>query len=159
MSARTLVIDANVLMRAVLGSRVSDLLERFALTATFLAPEVAFEEAHEHMAAVLQKRGVSSKALQPALEKLEALRTIVRPMERAEYEQMRAAALARIGRRDPDDWPVLACALTAGCPVWTEDRDFFGTGVATWTSASVEIFLAEIPDEEPQDGEEPSASE
>ena len=159
MTGSILVIDANVLLRAVLGSRVSDLLERFALTATFLASEVAFEEAREHMAAILKKRGVSSKALQPALEKLEALRAIVRPMERAEYEQMRAAALVRIGRRDPDDWPVLACALMVGCPIWTEDRDFFGTGVATWTSASVEIFLAEMPDKGPQDGEELSAPE
>ena len=46
--------------------------------------------------------------------KLNALRAIVRPMERAEYEPMQAAALARINQRDPDDWPVLACALAAG---------------------------------------------
>lgn len=153
---RTLVIDANVLLRAVLGRRVSDLLERFALTATFLAPDTAFEEAHEHMAAVLHKRSAPSTALHPALDKLRALRAIVRPMERAEYGPMRAAALARIGQRDPDDWPVLACALTAGCPIWTEDRDFFGTGVATWTSASVEIFLAEMPDQEGVAGEDAS---
>jgi PIN domain len=25
--------------------------------------------------------------------------------------------------------------------VWTEDADFFGTGVAVWTTNSVEIFL------------------
>jgi predicted nucleic acid-binding protein len=143
MADRTLVIDANVLLRAVLGRRVSDLLERFALTATFLAPETAFDEAHEHMAAVLQKRGAPSGALKMTLDKLQALRAIVRPMEGAEYEPMREAALARIGPRDPDDWPVLACALAVGCPIWTEDRDFFGTGVAIWTSASVEIFLAE----------------
>jgi len=44
------------------------------------------------------------------------------------------AALARVGERDADDWPALACALLLGCPVWTEDADFFGTGVATWTT-------------------------
>ncbi|WP_332258704.1 PIN domain-containing protein [Polaromonas glacialis] len=32
--------------------------------------------------------------------------------------------------RDADDWPVLACAMTPGCPVWTENADFFGSGVA-----------------------------
>jgi hypothetical protein len=89
MADRTLVIDANVLLRAVLGRRVSDLLERFALTATFLAPETAFDEAHEHMAAVLQKRGAPSGALKMTLDKLQALRAIVRPMEGAEYEPMR----------------------------------------------------------------------
>ncbi len=44
--------------------------------------------------------------------------------------------------RDADDWPVLACAMAMGCPVWTEDADFFGTGVATWTSDRVELYLA-----------------
>lgn len=42
---------------------------------------------------------------------------------------------------DANDWPVLACALVIGCPVWTEDADFFGTGVATWTSDRVELYL------------------
>lgn len=26
--------------------------------------------------------------------------------------------------READDWPVLAGAMTIGCPVWTEDADF-----------------------------------
>ena len=45
--------------------------------------------------------------------------------------------------RDPEDWPVLAAALALGCPIWTEDTDFFGCGVATWTSGSIAIFLAQ----------------
>ena len=44
--------------------------------------------------------------------------------------------------RDADDWPVLACAIVIGCPVWMEDADFFGTGVATWTSDRVALYLA-----------------
>ncbi|MCL2423890.1 MAG: PIN domain-containing protein, partial [Micrococcales bacterium] len=51
------------------------------------------------------------------------------------------AALARIGTRDPMDWPIVATALALGCPIWTEDKDFFGSGVATWTSDRVEIYL------------------
>jgi hypothetical protein len=26
-------------------------------------------------------------------------------------------------------------------PVWTEDRDFFGSGIATWTTDPVELHL------------------
>lgn len=48
-------------------------------------------------------------------------------------------AQARI--RDPEDWPTLALSLQMECAVWTEDQDFFGTGVATWTCATVERFL------------------
>ena len=43
----------------------------------------------------------------------------------------------------PEDWPILASALALGCPIWTEDADFFGCGVATWTSNRVEIFLGD----------------
>jgi hypothetical protein len=56
---------------------------------------------------------------------------------------MYAQALARIGQRDAHDWPVLACALLLSCPIWTEDHDFFGTGVATWTTALVELYFTE----------------
>lgn len=50
-------------------------------------------------------------------------------------------ARARIEKRDPNDWPAVAVALIFNCPVWTEDKDFFGTGVATWTTATVELYL------------------
>jgi hypothetical protein len=33
--------------------------------------------------------------------------------------------------------------LALGCPIWTEDTDFFGCGVATWTSASIDSFLSQ----------------
>jgi len=55
---------------------------------------------------------------------------------------MQQQALQRIAARDADDWPVLACAMAIGCPVWTEDADFFGTGVATWTSDRVALYFA-----------------
>jgi len=54
----------------------------------------------------------------------------------------------RIARRDEDDWPVLAIALALGCAIWTEDADFFGCGVATWTTDRVELYLAEVSERE-----------
>jgi predicted nucleic acid-binding protein len=139
---RTIVLDANVLMRAVLGRRVARLLEDFAPQVTFLAPDVAFADVREHLAAVLTKRG-EQRALPAALEKLAALQTVVQVVDQAEYEAMKPVALARVGPRDPDDWPILACALLLNCPIWTEDRDFFGTGVATWTTALVELYFTD----------------
>lgn len=85
MTPRTIVLDANVLMRAVLGRRVAGLLETFAPQVTFLAPDVAFDDVREHLAAVLAKRG-ESRALQPALDKLTALQTAVQTVDHAEYE-------------------------------------------------------------------------
>ena len=116
--------------------------EDFAPQVTFLAPDVAFDDVREHLAAVLTKRG-ELRARQASLDKLAALQTAVQIVDQAEYEAMKPAALARVGPCDPDDWPVLACALLLNCPIWTEDRDFFGTGVATWTTALVEQYFTD----------------
>jgi predicted nucleic acid-binding protein len=59
------------------------------------------------------------------------------------YADFEAEARKRLGARDPEDWPILTAALALGCPIWTEDTDFFGCGVATWTSGSIDIFLAQ----------------
>ena len=72
---------------------------------------------------------------------LDTLESIVRPLDLDLYAGLQQQALQRIALRDADDWPVLACAMTIGCPVWTEDADFFGTGVATWTTDRVELYL------------------
>ena len=45
---------------------------------------------------------------------------------------------SRPSRRDQ-----VATAMEMGCPIWTEDTDFFGCGVATWTTDRVEFYLAE----------------
>ena len=47
--AKTLVLDANILVRAVLGRRVLSLLETHAHRVHFLTPEVAYAEAHAHL--------------------------------------------------------------------------------------------------------------
>ena len=84
MPNRTLVVDANILVRAVLGKRVRAVMEAHAGTVSFFTPEIAYCEA--------------------------------------------------------------------------EDTDFFGCGVATWTSNRVQMFLTRkgppVPDQEeaPEEG-------
>ena len=65
----------------------------------------------------------------------------VQIIPQAELAPAETEAKARIGKRDEDDWPAVAGALQFDCPVWTEDEDFFGSGVATWTTATVELYL------------------
>ncbi|MCL1960549.1 MAG: PIN domain-containing protein [Desulfovibrionaceae bacterium] len=135
---KALALDANILIRAVLGVHVRDLLFAYADTVRFCAPDVAWADAHRHLLTLLPKRGSD---LAKGLARLEQLQAIVEFVEARFYETAKADALPRIERRDPDDWPVLACALLLDCPVWTQDVDFFGTGVATWTSDRVEFYL------------------
>jgi predicted nucleic acid-binding protein len=68
---------------------------------------------------------------------------IVERVDRSLYEEYETVARERIGARDPDDWPVVATALLPDLPIWTEDQDFFGSGIATWTTDRVELFLHE----------------
>ncbi len=48
-----LVLDANILVRAVLGSRVPVLLHKYAGQTEFFAPDTAFEEARKVLPAIL----------------------------------------------------------------------------------------------------------
>lgn len=74
---------------------------------------------------------------------LVSLTSVVQMLSMDIHGVYRERALHRIGTRDPDDWPVLACAMAIGCPVWTEDTDFFGTGVATWTTDRVDLYFSD----------------
>jgi predicted nucleic acid-binding protein len=139
MSSKAIILDANILIRGVLGKRVRELISDNVETVQFFAPDVAYADARKYLPALLDKRGLKSDS---AMTVLDALESIVRPLELGVYVGLQAQALLRIAVRDADDWPVLACAMTMACPVWTEDADFFGTGIATWTTDRVELYLA-----------------
>ena len=139
MNRVAIVLDANILIRAVLGKRVRELIQAHAGSVKFFAPDVAYADARKYLPALLEKRGVS---VIPALQVLDALERIVHPVDMEVYGGLQQPALRRIEMRDADDWPILACAMVLGCPIWTEDADFFGTGVATWTSDRVALYLA-----------------
>lgn len=140
MPNRALVADANILVRAVLGRRVREVIETYAGEVSFFVPESAYAEAEEHLAALVIKRGGDPEK---ALALLRSLGRLVELIGSEVYGEFEAEARERLGRRDPEDWPILASALALGCPIWTEDTDFFGCGVATWTSDRVRMFLQE----------------
>jgi predicted nucleic acid-binding protein len=94
-----LVLDANILIRAVLGSRVLSLLTTYSERADFFAPDVAFDEAHEHLPAILKKRGIDAAA---ALAILDAVGGLVQKVESdiyATFEHVASSIVIRtIGR-------------------------------------------------------------
>lgn len=139
MPPKSIVLDANILVRAVLGLRVRDLIFSHADSVRFFSPDVAYADARKYLPALLAKRGVDPDA---ALAVLDHIQAIVLPLDASVYAGLQRQALQRIAVRDADDWPVLACAMPLDCPVWTEDADFFGTGIATWTSDRVSLYLA-----------------
>jgi predicted nucleic acid-binding protein len=139
-SSKGLVLDANILIRAVLGMRVRSVLEKYEDSAEFYAPDLCFEQAREHLPAILEGRGVDPR---PGPVVLNEIKLVVQPVDRELYQEHEQISRERIGVRDIEDWQVVAVAILLGIPIWTEDQDFFGSGVATWTTDRVELYLRE----------------
>lgn len=133
-----LVLDANILLRAVLGQRVLELLEAFEDTVAFYSPDVCFDDARKYIPDVSSRRRIDPL---PGLAVLEEVSNIVESVDQSLYEDFETVARKRVTPRDPDDWPVVAVALLLDFPIWTEDQDFFGSGIATWTTDHVELYL------------------
>ena len=134
-----LVLDANILVRAILGRRVRALLATYGDRVEFFAPDVAFAEAREHLPKILAGKSIP---IEPGLAFLDSLSQVIQVINREAYAVFEDEARKRLAGRDVEDWPVLATALLLHSPIWTEDTDFFSAGVATWTTDRVELFLA-----------------
>ena len=136
-----LVLDANILLRAVFGQRVRQILEAYEDQVSFYTPDVCFEDARKYIPDISSRRRLD---VDLALSVLDQISRVVEPVDRSLYEDYQEIARGRVLPRDPDDWPVAAVALLLGLPIWTEDQDFFGSGIPTWTTDRVELFLREL---------------
>ena len=135
---RALVLDANILIRAVLGPRVRDLILDNADRVHFFTPNECIQDAKRYLPEILQSKGIDPV---PAMEVLDLLLAHVQGLENEWLEDYASLAKARMANRDLNDWPVLAAALALSCPIWTQDADFFGVGVVTWTTAHISGFF------------------
>ncbi len=138
MQHKRLVLDANILIRAVLGRRARQLIADSCQNVAFYVAEANYDEAERYLAELALARGITEAVWQASLESVMAA---VQLVGQGELALMENEARARIALRDERDWPAVAAALLLTCPIWTEDQDFFGAGVATWTTATVEIYL------------------
>jgi predicted nucleic acid-binding protein len=70
----------------------------------------------------------------------QAVETNIVIFDQAIYAAVEDEALARC-QRDPTDWPVVASALALSAGIWTNDNDYLGTGVPTWTTQTLQSWL------------------
>ncbi len=122
-----LAADANVLLSAVLGGRAKLILESPQID-EILTVEPIMAEVEEYAGLLARKKRLAEDLVLLAVGALPV--TIV---GRADYAAAIPEAMKRIGQRDPDDAELLALALTFNIPVWSNDKDFEGTGIA-WLS-------------------------
>jgi predicted nucleic acid-binding protein len=133
-----LVLDANILLRAVFGQRVRQILEEHEEHVNFYSPDICFEDARRYIPDIASRKNLEADL---TLSVLDQLSQIVESVDASLYEEYEQAARERVGTRDPADWPIAAVALLLDVPIWTEDQDFFGSGISTWTTDRVEVFL------------------
>ena len=136
---KSIVIDANILIRAVLGKKVRDTIQTFAPTTQFFTPDLCYDDAVKYLPILFAKRNLPSE---DALDVLANLTCLIQIVDSSLYGLYEAEAKQRIAVRDINDWSIVAVSLMLDCPIWTEDRDFFGTGVATWTSDRIHLYLS-----------------
>ena len=138
-----LVVDTSVLVGELLraGGRArlgDDGLELFL-------PEQMWAETllelPRRITAFARRRHLEDEVVQQLVRLcVEAVEANVVILDEAIYAALEDEALARC-QRDPTDWPVVASALALSAGVWTNDNDFLGTGVPTWTTPTLQVWL------------------
>jgi predicted nucleic acid-binding protein len=107
----------------------------------FAVPEIVLSEVREHVPQLARKLGTMPAFLEYALDLLPLRRYSARA-----YRETMVEARRRIGSRDPDDIDVLALALRLRAPLWSNDRDFEGTGVERLTTPDIlKLFFGPSP--------------
>jgi predicted nucleic acid-binding protein len=136
----TIVVDTTVLISAVLG-RTGTVIDRVQRVATLVTTDRAVEEGRRRL-----ELGLKAPELLPLLD------DIVAPLldvPQAELDSLMPDAETALRDAAPDgngssrDAHVLALAWCTGADLWSSDRDFAGTGVASWSTRNLVRAMGE----------------
>jgi predicted nucleic acid-binding protein len=134
--ANLLFVDANILVRCVVGKAAFDVDALLGKGACLATTDEQMREAKRvlhHVFAVSEE-----DAERQVNETVSVMELYMLPAYRAQE----SAAKARIHYKNTRDWPILAASIEHKGDIWTDDRDFFGTGVPTWTTRNIRFWGA-----------------
>lgn len=132
-----LIVDANVMVGAVLGRSMPLFIDLVDRDVELLAPTPMLIETQSRI-------GRAPKLIQgEADRRMVELLQVVTPLPVEEFAGYEQAARSRLGSHGQSDWPLLAAAMTLEADIWTEDRDLFGTGVALWATRNIRFVEGE----------------
>ncbi|MGH3087972.1 MAG: PIN domain-containing protein [Rubrobacteraceae bacterium] len=133
-----LVVDASTLVGELLRRRGRELLGSSRID--LYVPERMWEEARHEVSkrlALRVSRGLSESVAASFRESAARVKEqSITEVPEEFYEDLRDEALSRVPQ-DPNDWQVVALALSLDADILTEDRDFFGCGIAAWTAETL----------------------
>ena len=98
MPSRALVVDANILVRAVLGKRVREVIETYTEDVSFFVPESVYAEAEEHLAALVIKRAGDPEKALALLRSLGRLMELIGSEVYGDFEEAARERLAQSRR-------------------------------------------------------------
>ena len=140
----TLVLDAAVLVAAARGKSSGAILEA-ARAAALVTTDRVVHEARRRIELGLKRPDllaiVDALVAEVTVVPVAALTSTLTQCETA----LRDAVPSRNG--SINDAHVLALAWSVEADVWTTDRDFAGTGIATWSTPNLMRGLAEAASE------------
>lgn len=134
-----LVVDAAILVAAVRG-RSSAVIETVAGGRILIATDRALEEARRRIALGLKRPDL--------LSVLERLMNYIAVVPTADFEadlpQCEQSLKEAVGSRNGSvkDAHILALAGAVDADIWSSDRDFAGTGIASWSTPNLLRGLA-----------------
>lgn len=139
-----LVIDANILVAELIRQRGRELILHPAWE--LYIPEKQWEEScyelDKRIKIMIKKEIFSPQTGQNLLQdSLKFAQTKIALIPFQFYSAYETIAVLRIPR-DPNDWQTVALALFLNAGIWTNDKDFFGCGIATWTTDTLIAYLA-----------------
>ncbi|WP_201842196.1 PIN domain-containing protein [Microvirga zambiensis] len=129
-----LVVDANILVAAVLGSTTGAHLDLISGRRSLITSEEAFDEAYRVVGHI---RPNDLSVLEGLLDLLTIIaREDVANEDMATAEMvLRSAPASRNG--SVTDAHLLALAWTLDADLWSHDRDFAGTGWPSWSTSNL----------------------
>jgi predicted nucleic acid-binding protein len=132
-----LIVDANVLVSAVLGRSMPLFAEVASRGAILFVPLRMMVET-QHIVADVTRLSVPD-----GLSRYALLTEFVTILEPEAYDDMEDRARERLDVAGQSDWPVLAAALATGASIWSNDKHFRGVGVAVWATRNIRFWNAE----------------
>jgi predicted nucleic acid-binding protein len=143
-----IVADASSLVAELLRRRGQDLVEHPDLSLAM--PDVTWAEVEHELnrrtEQIVRQGRMSVAHVRFLLERAFLLvESRIERVAREAYSHLEGLARERIAR-DPSDWPVVASALALDAGIWTNDCDFLGCGLPTWTTETLIAYLARRAD-------------
>jgi predicted nucleic acid-binding protein len=140
---KIVVVDAAILISALMG-RSGGVLEEAGRQIVLATTDRALQEAERRVALGLRRpellTALDELAAEISVISVESVLPLISPAEAA----LRDAVPSRNGA--VSGVHILALAWELDAEIWSHDRDFGGTGVASWSTINLVTALVDAPD-------------